>query len=72
MQRRTLLAGLAGILASGLAPASIGSQILMPITPLRPKRWLVPEAPGWDWKSEYFSRVGRGYPPYFYNPSLLA
>lgn len=31
MQRRSLLAGLAGCLAAGFAPAAIGSGILMPV-----------------------------------------
>jgi hypothetical protein len=29
--RRTFLSGLAGILASGFAPAAVGSQVLMPV-----------------------------------------
>lgn len=31
MQRRSLLAGLAGCLAAGFAPAAVGSGILMPV-----------------------------------------
>jgi hypothetical protein len=40
MDRRVFLTGMAGILASGFAPAAIGSSVLMPVRrPLAPLRW---------------------------------
>jgi hypothetical protein len=42
MNRRNLLAGLAGIFAGGLAPAAIGSGVLMPV-----RRTLVYGLPGY-------------------------
>jgi hypothetical protein len=49
MNRRNLLAGLAGILAAGFAPAAIGSGVLMPIRQLSMPRdaWLQRVPPIW-------------------------
>jgi hypothetical protein len=50
MQRRSFLSGMAGILASGFAPAAIGSGVLMPVRQLSRLVWVGVDFGTDDWR----------------------
>jgi hypothetical protein len=50
--RRNFLTGLAGILASGFAPAAVGSGVLMPVRKVWTPRWV-----GMDFGSDSWGMV---------------
>jgi hypothetical protein len=71
MSRRRFLKGIAGILAAGVAPAAIGSGVLMPIK----KLWVPPEGywvrymfsmtplgqePDWKYSETWYAKGGEG------------